>query len=761
MKTPLCALIALCLALSAHAQVAPNAAIEVPYFFTTGTQSNAQAEPVAVIQHEIHQPGAAWLRVRFGDVVLGAGDCLEVYGHKDGVRHVLDGAELAKWEGTSAYFNGDRVTVRLVLGAGSTGSFDLVSYFTDFDYGAPDSQCGATDDRVPSNDTRVGRFVSSPMSSGGGCTIWMASSDDCALSAGHCFDGTGLAVAEFEVPPSLSSGTVQHPAPEKQFTIASGTISYTNGGVGNDWGCCRLNPNNLGQSASANQGWFALGTFIPNVGDTIRITGHGSDTGVDNVTNQTHTGPFAGASTTQLTYQVDTTGGNSGSPVIDETSGQAIGIHTHGGCTSTGGANSGTSLSHTGFQSAFTALCNQVPMPPVASFTATTTSVSQGQSVTFSSTSTGVPTSWSWDLDGDNVIDATGSPTATFTYNTAGTFDVSLTVSNALGSDTHTQVGYITVSPVTPASLPYSQDFQGGLPALGGEWTYHSEPNGAIAAAGSGTPSPGSGDPALTMAVTTSGTYATNESVLHLDLASAGGGIMTFWFKETLDEDDPEDGLFISDGVTEAQVLAFTGAIANWTQYTVNLGVEAANAGVSSTSNFQVIFRQRDNFVLGTDGHLIDDIDVIAPGPPDTGMPNSALASLEITGAVDHNGLAPVPNQPGPFFATKNAGDTVEFVFGGTPGEPFIFLIGNLLRAAGTFPPLGQVDLDLPTIGIVLDGNAGTSFLDQLGVLNSGGTTSLSFVAIQSMSGTVHSFQAVVFTPGLPLFTAATELTIQ
>lgn len=51
-----------------------------------------------------------------------------------------------------------------------------------------------------------------------------------------------------------------------------------------------------------------------------------------------------------MRYQTDTEGGNSGSPVIDEATGNAVGVHTHGGCsTSGGGNNSGTSTFNTAF----------------------------------------------------------------------------------------------------------------------------------------------------------------------------------------------------------------------------------------------------------------------------------------------------------------------------------------------------------------------------------------------------------------------------
>ncbi len=80
---------------------------------------------------------------------------------------------------------------------------------------------------------------------------------------------------------------------------------------------------------------------------------------------------------------------------------------------------------------------------PVASFTANNTSVCAGSTVSFTSTSTGSPTSYSWSFTG-------GSPTASslqnpsVVYNTPGTYAVSLTASNANGSNTSPQ-GTITV----------------------------------------------------------------------------------------------------------------------------------------------------------------------------------------------------------------------------------------------------------------------------------------------------------------------------
>jgi PKD repeat protein len=84
-------------------------------------------------------------------------------------------------------------------------------------------------------------------------------------------------------------------------------------------------------------------------------------------------------------------------------------------------------------------------IPPVANFSASSTNISAGDSVNFTDQSTNNPTSWNWTFEGGTP----GSSTAqnpTVTYNTAGTYDVTLFVANAAGSDTETKTDYITVA---------------------------------------------------------------------------------------------------------------------------------------------------------------------------------------------------------------------------------------------------------------------------------------------------------------------------
>jgi len=84
-------------------------------------------------------------------------------------------------------------------------------------------------------------------------------------------------------------------------------------------------------------------------------------------------------------------------------------------------------------------------MPPVADFIADVTSIPVGGTVNFTDLSAGAPTSWSWTFTGGTPASSTIQNPASIQYNTAGTYAVSLTATNATGSDTETKNAYIFV----------------------------------------------------------------------------------------------------------------------------------------------------------------------------------------------------------------------------------------------------------------------------------------------------------------------------
>jgi V8-like Glu-specific endopeptidase len=229
--------------------------------------------------------------------------------------------------------------------------------------------CGA-DSRVASTDNRVGRIS--------GCTAWLVSNGG-VLTAGHCGPVSG--VFEVNVPASLSNGVTVASAPEDQYPIDTSHATSVDNGKGDDYTVFDLLPNSTtGTRAHIRFGFFRMTRENPAASDTIRVTGYGVDdtpqgptanccardetTGdcthpncnAQSRTLQTATGPYVAETVNNVTnifhsYKVDTEPANSGSPIIWNVNGFAIGIHTHGGCASDGsGDNDGTSFENDGLE---------------------------------------------------------------------------------------------------------------------------------------------------------------------------------------------------------------------------------------------------------------------------------------------------------------------------------------------------------------------------------------------------------------------------
>jgi len=352
-----------------------------PYALDTGAQPVEQGISASgrIFAQTIRVPGAQWLRLTFAEATLGPGSYIQITSLKDGGRQQLDAGSLELWGNTSAFFNGDAVTFELFAAPDDAnarvrmenlwyGDRALLSALATSDL-APlgtdgvVSLCGA-DNRVASTESRVGRLWGHV---NGSCTAWLIS-NGAVLTAGHCVDldpdGGGpllpdgvlnlSGVMEFNVPLSQANGNVNMAAPEDQFPIDLSSVTWRfdgeNQGLGKDWAVFRINPNTTtGERAHVGRGFFRVTNGNPAASATMRITGFGSDTGTANFTNQTDTGPYVGENSSGADiwhrYQVDTTGGNSGSPIIWTANGYTVGIHTNAGCNPDGsGANNGTSF---------------------------------------------------------------------------------------------------------------------------------------------------------------------------------------------------------------------------------------------------------------------------------------------------------------------------------------------------------------------------------------------------------------------------------
>lgn len=395
--------------------------------------------------------------------------------------------------------------------------------------------------------------------------------------------------------------------------------------------------------------------------------------------------------------------------------------------------------------------------PPVVAFSASATNITAGTTVTFTQSSSNSPTSFAWDLDGDSVIDSNAA-SPTFTYNTVGSFDVTLTATNSVGSSTLTMPNLITVFTPTTVTAPYTEDFTN---ALGSEWLLSSETGGRIqitTPTDGGGSSPDSGGNAMIMD-SIGGNFATNTAQLFVDFLSSPSMLLTYNFRETGDEDDPEDGVFLSDGSTTVQVVSHNGASGAWAKFTVDIGAEITANGLNPAGGIEIIFSQRDNFDVPTDGGLFDDISLLIP---DTGQPNGPLASLDINRGTNVFGLTAAHGVAGPFFAD---GDTLEIEFGGQPLQPFLLLTGPLNRNNVVIPATGSIDIGsdptLSDVGILLNGLE-PGFFNSFAFLDATGFSALSFGLPGIAPGTVLAFQGIVLntSPSVVEMTAAFEFTV-
>jgi len=89
--------------------------------------------------------------------------------------------------------------------------------------------------------------------------------------------------------------------------------------------------------------------------------------------------------------------------------------------------------------------CEAPSVIPVANFEVSDTSLCKFDAVTFNDLSTNSPTSWQWNFQGGNPS-SSNLQNPTVTYNSTGTYNVSLTVTNAAGVDIEVKSSFVTVS---------------------------------------------------------------------------------------------------------------------------------------------------------------------------------------------------------------------------------------------------------------------------------------------------------------------------
>ncbi len=322
----------------------------------SGVRKNEQDVPVVVYSDVVCVPNAKWMRLYFGNVALDRGGSVRITSTLDGETQELDAEALAMWSNSTAYFNGDEVTVELIAGARSDRTrLEITKLALDMGNeptagcGYPCGICGA-DDRVASSETWSARLFPS------GCTASVWNTDSCMVSAGHCIGGS--MVVQFNVPASTGGGgcsTVNPPIAD-QFPVL--LTDSNNGGVGADWAAMTTGTNFLGERPFDRYGQLRpIASSAPSTGQGLNIWGFGIDPDCgESQTQQTSGGAVTSVSSLFFNHSVDATCGNSGSSVIR--AGEILGIATHCPCN-----NVATRIDHPSFVAARDALCG-VPCSP-------------------------------------------------------------------------------------------------------------------------------------------------------------------------------------------------------------------------------------------------------------------------------------------------------------------------------------------------------------------------------------------------------------
>ena len=177
-------------------------------------------------------------------------------------------------------------------------------------------------------------------------------SDNLFLTAGHCFDQSGGGwqrprvngstdiISQAEIATNMHvnfnyqvapNGTLRTPT---VFAIEQLT-EYRLGGL--DFAIVRLE-----RAPGRTFGTGAIAAQDANVGDALCIIGHPAG-----VPKRIEAGPLTSFDGDRVRYNdIDTLGGNSGSAIWQSPTGKIVGVHTNGGCTTSGtGSNFGVRIS--------------------------------------------------------------------------------------------------------------------------------------------------------------------------------------------------------------------------------------------------------------------------------------------------------------------------------------------------------------------------------------------------------------------------------
>ncbi len=184
-----------------------------------------------------------------------------------------------------------------------------------------------------------------------------------------------------------------------------------------------------------------------------------------------------------------------------------------------------------------------------------------------------------------------------------------------------------------PLTVPFSENFTGGLPVNGWEYASSNASLGRIEVLNG----------RLEMDVTVNNNINLNEATVHLNLNGATNVVLTADLFDFADEETAmpvsfsgssnSDGIAVSDdGVNWYRVVSLPNGNLVGQVYNLDTVVNA-NAGLDYSSDFRIKFQQYDNYAKTTDGRGFDNLTVtanIAPPAAPSSLAASAVGETQI-----------------------------------------------------------------------------------------------------------------------------------
>lgn len=227
-----------------------------------------------------------------------------------------------------------------------------------------------------------------------------------------------------------------------------------------------------------------------------------------------------------------------------------------------------------------------------------------------------------------NII-ATTINTATWTAYNAGPTDVA----------TATDTAEVVVA--SAASYPICADFEtGSLPNfMFMETTSNGAANGRVQVTNN-NPHTGLFAVEIDTDCDGCGGLTQQSTTMLVDLLGQSGVVLDFWVQEFGDENNPEDGVFISDdgGTTWALIQSLNNFSGTYTHVILDLDAATSGAGMNYVDGFMIRFQSLDNFSIATDGYAFDDI-CVQPFQPNISVTPSALHQLQNPDEVMTNSI--------------------------------------------------------------------------------------------------------------------------